>query len=324
METKEHFNSKNTFSSKNMEKIPLLVAIVLIMAILSILSPYFLTGDNLSKVSRQISINAIITVGMTLVIITGGIDLSVGSTVALTNCVIATCMAVYKWSPLVSVLMGMVVAVTVGFINGVLIAKAKIPPFIATLSMMTIVRGLAYVYTHAYPVSGLPDSYNYIGEGNFLFIPVPLWITIIVLAFGGFLLTKTATGNHIYAVGNNQESARLAGINIQKTIIKVYMLSGFMCAIASMILTSRLGSGQPSGAPSAEMDAISAAVLGGISLAGGIGTISGAFLGALIIGFINNGMNMLNVSAYYQMIVKGVVILLAIGINSISNARKNK
>jgi ribose transport system permease protein len=189
---------------------------------------------------------------------------------------------------------------------------------------MTIVRGLAYVYTSAYPVSGIPDSFNIIGEGDIMFLPIPLWITIFVLTFGMLLLKKTISGNHIYAIGNNKESARLAGINIDRTIIKVYVLSGIMCAIAAIILTARLNSGQPTSGKEAEMDAISASVLGGISLSGGVGSITGAFLGALIIGFINNGMNMLNVSAYYQLIVKGIVILLAIAISCFRYARNNK
>ncbi len=321
MSTRNSKYSKYGVLGRNMEKIPLLIAIALIMGVLSSLSPYFLTWDNLTMVSRQVSINMIVTVGMTFVVITGGIDLSVGSVLALTNCVISTCMAVYGWHPAVSVLAGIAVATFVGFCSGILVAKVKIPPFIATLGMMTIIRGTAYVYTDATPVSGLPKSYNAIGDGSFLFLPTPLWITILVLCFGHFLLSKTVSGNHIYAIGNNQESARLAGINIDRTIIKVYMFSGLMCAVASMILTSRLGSGQPSGSSSAEMDAISAAVLGGVSLSGGVGNISGAMLGALIIGFINNGMNMLRISAYYQMIVKGVVIVIAIGINTLSRRK---
>lgn len=308
--------------AKHKEIIGLVVSFIALSVLLSFLSPHFLDGSNLANIGRQISINMIIAIGMTYVIISGGIDLSVGSILAVVSVVVASLMKNYGLDMYTSILAGLVLGGLMGLINGVVISNFKIPPFIATLGMMTIARGIAFVYTDAYPISGFSGSFTYIGQGKALGIPVPIIITIIAVLIGIFILKNTIIGNHIFGLGNNEESARLAGISIKKTQLFIYTFCGVMTAISAIIVTSRLDSGQPNIGTSYELDAIAAVVLGGTSLSGGKGSIIGTVLGALIIGVLNNGMNLLNVSPYYQLIVKGLVILLAVGMNTMRERRK--
>lgn len=315
VEIKRESTINRWFKLIGMEKITLFIGLIVLCTVLSVVSPYFLKPSNLATVGRQIAINTIIAVGMTLVIISGGTDLSVGSIVAVVSCVIASLMKNVGIGIGPSILIGLIIGGIFGAINGTIISKFKLPPFLVTMAMMTIGRGVAFVYTNAYPISGLPKAFGFIGEGSIFHIPFPFIVTLFIVFLGYFLLSNTVIGNHIYAVGNNPESARLAGINVEKTLVFTYMFSGLMSSISAIILTSRLNSGQPIVGQGYELDAIAAVVLGGTSMSGGEGSILGTILGTLVIGVLNNGMNLLNVSPYFQMIVKGMVILIATIVN---------
>ncbi|AIY06527.1 ribose ABC transporter, permease protein [Planococcus sp. PAMC 21323] len=283
------------------------------MSIITILNPDFLSVSNLMNVLRQVSINALIAFGMTFVILTGGIDLSVGSTLALTGAVTAGLMA-SGVDPIFAMLLGLLLGAVLGAINGIIIAKGKVAPFIATLATMTIYRGLTLVYTDGRPISGLGDSLTFqmLGKGYFLGVPIPVVTMIISFAILYFILKKTTFGRRVYAVGGNEEASILSGINADRIKIYVYSLLGLLAAVASLILTSRLNSAQPTAGEMFELDAIAAVVLGGTSLTGGRGWIVGTLIGALIIGVLNNGLNLIGVTSFFQQVVKGAVILLAV------------
>ncbi|WP_081464503.1 ribose ABC transporter permease [Sporosarcina newyorkensis] len=297
----------------SLQKLGPLIGLLLIIVIISIMSPSFLTLNNLFNVLRQVSINALIAFGMTFVILTGGIDLSVGSILALTGAVTAGMMS-GGMDPLLAMLLGVLLGVILGAINGLIIAKGKVAPFIATLATMTIFRGLTLVYTEGRPISGLGDSavFTMLGKGYFFGIPVPVITMSITFAVLYFILKKTTFGRRVYAVGGNEEASRLSGINVDRVKIYVYSLAGGLTAIASLILTSRLNSAQPTAGNMFELDAIAAVVLGGTSLTGGRGWIVGTLVGALIIGVLNNGLNLIGVSSFFQQVVKGAVILIAV------------
>ncbi len=296
-----------------LQKIGPFIGLLLIVAIISIMSPSFLTLNNLLNVLRQVSINALIAFGMTFVILTGGIDLSVGSILALTGAVSAGLMA-GGMDPLLAMLLGLLLGAILGAINGLIIAKGKVAPFIATLATMTIYRGLTLVYTEGKPISGLGDSmaFQMLGKGYFFGIPVPVVTMIIAFGVLYFILKKTTFGRRVYAVGGNEEASRLSGISVDRIKIYVYALTGALAALASLILTSRLNSAQPTAGTMFELDAIAAVVLGGTSLTGGRGWIVGTIIGALIIGVLNNGLNLIGVSSFFQQVVKGAVILIAV------------
>ena len=302
--------------AKNKELISKLgpfIGLVLLMVVLTFLNPSFLTVDNLLNVLRQVSISALIAFGMTFVILTGGIDLSVGSTLALTGAVAATLLA-SGTDPILAMLAALALGLILGAINGVIITKGKVAPFIATLATMTIYRGLTLVYTDGRPVSGLGDSvaFQMFGKGYFLGIPVPVVTMILAFVILYFILHKTTFGRRVYAVGGNEEASKLSGINPDRVKIAVYAITGFLAAVSALIITSRLNSAQPTAGESYELDAIAAVVLGGTSLTGGKGWIFGTLVGALIIGVLNNGMTLIGVSSFFQQVVKGVVILLAV------------
>lgn len=277
------------------------------------MSPNFLTIHNIFNVLRQVSINALIAFGMTFVILTGGIDLSVGSILALTGAVTAGFLA-GGMDPILAMSLGLLLGAVLGAINGIIIAKGKVAPFIATLATMTIYRGLTLVYTEGKPISGLGDSLSFqlLGKGYFLGIPVPIVTMILAFAILYFILKKTTFGRRVYAVGGNEEASKLSGINTDRIKIYVYSLTGALAALAALILTSRLNSAQPTAGNMFELDAIAAVVLGGTSLTGGRGWIVGTVIGALIIGVLNNGLNLIGVSSFFQQVVKGLVILVAV------------
>ena len=262
---------------------------------------------------RQVSINALIAFGMTFVILTGGIDLSVGSILALTGAVTAGLMA-SGMDPILAMFLGLLLGAILGAINGVIIAKGKVAPFIATFATMTIYRGLTLVYTEGKPISGLGDSqaFQLLGKGYFFGIPVPVITMAIAFAVLYFILKKTTFGRRVYAVGGNEEASRLSGISVDRIKIYVYSLTGALAALSALILTSRLNSAQPTAGNMFELDAIAAVVLGGTSLTGGRGWIVGTVIGALIIGVLNNGLNLIGVSSFFQQVVKGAVILIAV------------
>jgi ribose/xylose/arabinose/galactoside ABC-type transport system permease subunit len=287
-------------------------AFALLIVIMAVLSPSFLKPTNLLNILRQTSINGIIAIGMTLVILTGGIDLSVGSILAL-SAVIATSFAHSgEHHLIVPVFVGLFIGFLCGFINGFVIAWNRIAPFIVTLAMMTIARGLALVYTNGRPVIDLSDNYNRIGSSYLMGIPIPVIIFILIILAGLFLLKYTKFGRHIYATGGNEIAAKISGVNTNRIIIWVYSLTGLLSGLAGVVLSARVMSASPATGQGYELDAIAAVVIGGTKLTGGVGTIAGTIIGALIIGVMNNGLDLLNISSYWQLFVKGVIILLAV------------
>lgn len=309
-----------------------LIALFLLCLLISLISDKFLTVSNGWNVMRQISVNVCISVGMTLVVLTAGIDLSVGSVLALCGALTAGLLKngiaipqadlFIGFTILGAMLAGVLVGTALGAFNGWAITRFKVPAFIATLAMLTIARGLTLLYTQGFPISGLGDNFAYLGTGWFLNIPVPVWISGIVVLFAVILTTKTRLGRYIYAIGGNESASRLSGINISRVKIIVYSIAGALAAIGGLIVTSRLDSAQPNAGSSYELDSIAAVVIGGTSLSGGKGTILGTVLGAIIIGVLNNGLVLLNVSPFWQQVVKGAVILLAVIIDK-SNAKNN-
>lgn len=291
------------------------IALLLLIVVVSFLNPNFFTLGNILNILRQTSINAIMAVGMTLVILTAGIDLSVGSILALCGAIAASLIAL-EIPVIIAVPTVLIAGGLLGGVSGVIIAKGKVQAFIATLVTMTLLRGVTMVYTGGRPIStGFTDMANafaWFGTGYVLGIPVPIWLIVIVFALAWYLLNHTRFGRYIYALGGNESATRLSGINVDRIKIGVYAISGVLAALAGIIVTSRLSSAQPTAGVGYELDAIAAVVLGGTSLMGGKGQIMGTLVGALIIGFLNNALNILDVSSYFQMIAKAVVILLAV------------
>ncbi|GGJ05320.1 ribose ABC transporter permease [Shewanella hanedai] len=300
-----------------------LIALLVLIVVASLLNDQFFTTGNLMNILRQTSVNAIIAVGMTLVILTAGIDLSVGAILALTGALGAS-MVSAELPLIVALPLTLLLGGALGAMNGLLISKGKVQAFIATLVTMTAIRGLTMVYTEGRPIStgftDTADSFAFIGTGWMAGVPVPVWLMLITFVLIWALLTHTRLGRYIYAIGGNESAARLSGINVDRVKIAVYALSGTMAALAGLIVTSRLSSAQPTAGTSYELDAIAAVVVGGASLAGGRGFIWGTLVGALIIGFLNNALNLLDVSSYYQMIAKAGVILLAVLADRKANA----
>lgn len=299
-----------------------LITLLVLILIVSCLSDNFFTLNNIFNILQQTSINAIIAVGMTLVILTSGIDLTVGSIFALAGAVTASMIGA-DISPFIAIFTALILSTILGAFSGVIIAKGKLQAFIATLVMMLILRGATLVYTKGSPISiGTNDNsemFEWIAFGRVFGIPVPIIIMLVVFAAAWYLLKYTRLGRYIYALGGNESATQLSGINVDKVKIIVYAMSGLLCAVASTIEVSRLSSAQPTAGTGYEMDAIAAVVLGGTSMSGGRGKIIGTLIGALILGFLNNGLNMLGVDAYYQMIVKGGVILLAVLVDKKTN-----
>ncbi|MGE5607326.1 MAG: ABC transporter permease subunit [Bacteroidota bacterium] len=292
-------------------KLRSLIGLIGLAIVLTILTPRFLTLSNFTNILRQTSLNAIMAVGMTFVILTAGIDLSVGSIFAFAAAITAGMLAggvnVYF-----AVAAGLVIGAFLGTVNGFLITMGKVPPFISTLAMMTILRGATLVYTNGQPITGLGDAFYYVGGGFIGIFPVPVIITFIVFGLGYYILSQCKIGRYFYALGGNEEAARLSGINTDYVKTIAYTISGLLAALSGIIIASRLNSAQPTAGQGAELDAIAAVVLGGTSLSGGQGGVIGTLIGALIIGVLNNGLNLLNVTPFYQLIAKGAVILIAI------------
>ncbi|MCG3084226.1 ribose ABC transporter permease [Anoxybacillus sp. LAT_35] len=297
----------------NIKKLGPLVGLLLLCIVLTFLSDSFFTLDNWLNILRQVSINALIAFGMTFVILTGGIDLSVGSVLALSSAFAAGLMA-NGMNGVFAMMIGISAGLAMGALNGVIITKGRVAPFIATLATMTIFRGATLVYTEGRPITGFSDelAFQMIGRGYFLGIPVPVVLMLVAYVLLYVVLKKTTFGRHTYAIGGNEEATRLSGIRVDRLKIWIYSLTGGLAALAGLILTSRLNSAQPTAGTAYELDAIAAVVLGGTSLSGGRGWIFGTLIGALIIGVLNNGLNLLNVSSFYQQVIKGVVILLAV------------
>jgi len=296
-----------------LQKLGPFAGLVVICIALSFMSPNFLTIGNVMDVMRQVSINAMIAFGMTLVILLGGIDVSVGSILAVSSVLSAMAMKAGHDAAL-AIVIGILAGAFLGWINGIVIAPGKVAPFIATLATMTLLRGVALVLTKGSPITGFSsDFFSLLGGGYFArLIPVPVVCMLVMFALFWFMLKKTVFGRHVYATGGNTEAARLSGVKTNRVQIIVYTISGAMAAAAGLILTSRLNSAQPTAGAGYELDAIAAVVLGGTSLSGGRGWLFGTLVGALLIGVLNNGLNLLGVSAFYQQVIKGAVILFAV------------
>ena len=280
-------------------------------------SEHFFTMDNFLNIMRQTSINAIIAVGMTYVIISKGIDLSVGSIVALAAVVVSALITNFGVHPVLAILGALLAGMVVGFVNGHTVAYGGIPAFISTLATMTIIRGIAFLLTNGYPIYIKSDLMHLLGRGFILGIPTPVIFMVLVLVLGGFLLGKTKIGRYLYAIGGNSETAKLSGINVEAVTIFAYVFTGLLAALSGVLVAARLSSGPPNVGTGFELDAIAACVLGGTSLSGGIGTIKGTLIGALLIGILNNGLNLLNVNPYVQMIIKGAVIFSAVYLSAV-------
>ncbi len=312
-----------------MNKYGIVVIFIALCIIMSLISPAFRTMRNATNVIRQVSIIGIVSMGVTFCIITSGIDLSSGSMIALISVVIASMSqnAVNPDQP-VSIVMPIVLGIGIslllglllGGVNGSLHAYGKIPPFIATLGMMTAAKGAAALYSRGRPVGDLKDTFTFIGSGHFLGISIPIWVYIAMGILSYILLSKTKFGRHVFAIGGNEQAARICGINVERTLVKVYAYAGFLTAVSAILLTARTSAGNPTYGLAYELDAIASTVIGGTSLSGGIGSIPLCVVGALIIGVLNNSMDLLGVNAYWQQIVKGVIIVVAVLID----ARKQK
>jgi len=326
--------SNNTlFQMDSMRKLQPLLALAIMVIAMSFLSDSFLTAENGWNILRQISINLCISIGMTLIILSGGIDLSVGAIMALAGAVMAGLLkngleiagagVLLEFTVFGAILCGLGVGLALGWFNGFVITKFRLPPFVATLGMLSIARGLTMLWTGGFPVTGLGESFGFFGTGVLAGVPMPVWITgLLVIGFVTLTL-KTRFGRYLYALGGNERAALLTGLSVDKIKIWVYTLGGGLAAVGGLLVTARLDSAQPNAGMGYELDSIAAVVIGGTSLSGGRGSVMGTVLGCLIIGVLNNGLFLLNVSPFWQQVIKGLVILAAVAIDRMnSNERE--
>ncbi|MDO4339207.1 MAG: ABC transporter permease [Eubacteriales bacterium] len=299
--------------------------LVILVVIFTILNPAFLTGRNMINISKQIAVMAILSVGMTFVLLTGGIELSMGSGVSLVVVCISMFVTQAKLPVWVSMLLAMVIATGIGFLNGVIIAEIKVPPLIMTLGMQIFLYGFTYTLCGGLPVYGIPDSLKWIGQTYIAgVIPVSALIMVIIILAGYFILSKTYLGRYFYAIGSNEDAANLSGINSNRIRILAYTFCGFLVGIAGIVMLGRIGSGQPSAGDGYEMDVLTGCVLGGVSLNGGKGNIGKAFAGILVIGVLSNGMSMAGMSPFMQKMVKGLVLIFAVILDSLQYVKVRK
>ena len=299
--------------------------IIALIIIFTLLNPIFLSVYNFMNIVRQIAMVGIISVGFTFVLIGGGLDLSVGAQIAFMNVCVATMITNWGFPPIISVIIGLLLTTLIGLFNGFVISRTSIPPLIATLAMQTILRGAGYLISGGYPIYGIPEGIKYLGQG-YLFgvIPIPGLILIVIVLLGVFLLNKTYLGRHFYALGSNAEATCLAGINVHLTRTVTYAILGLLTGLAGLIMLGRLGSAQPNIATNYEMNALTACVIGGVSINGGKGTVFGALLGAIVIGILNNGMSLAGANEYWQMVITGSVLLAVVLFDSLNHAKQVK
>jgi putative xylitol transport system permease protein len=298
----------------------ILIALVALCVVLSVISDNFLSSRNIINVLRQTSINGILAIGMTFVILTRGIDLSVGSVVALAGVVSASFATTSAsgfipgapYMPLIPLAVGVLSGVAMGALSGLAVARYAVPAFVATLGMLSAARGLTLIYAGGRPIPALTDGYRWMGTGDIAGIPVPIILFALVFVISHFVLTRTRFGRHIYAVGGNPHAAKVSGLSVNRIRFCVYLISGALAGIAGMVLAARTGSALPQAGVAYELDAIAAVVIGGTSLAGGVGRVSGTVIGALLIGVMNNGLDLLGVESYYQQVIKGGLIVAAV------------
>lgn len=298
--------------------------LLFVIVFFSIMSQSFMTSRNILNICRQVSMIGICSVGMTMVLLTGGIDISVGSIIALSGVVAAKLIAENMWPIFPAMVVGVVIGVICGIISGVMVAKFDVPALIATLAMQSIARGIAFILTQGIPVYGLPEQIRVLGQGYFLNIPIPVYIMVLMVFIGWWLLEQTTFGRHVYAIGGNEEVARLSGINVMMRKLQIYAFSGFFAGLSGIIMLSRVNSGQPNTSEGFEMDVITAAVLGGVSVAGGQGKIVNVIAGVLIMGMLGNGMTLMNLDEYWQWVTRGAVLLFAVAFDNWSRKRQSK
>ena len=309
-----------------------LLALAAMVVVLSVMSDKFLTTDNGLNILRQISVNLCLSIGMTLVIVNGGIDLSVGAILGLAGAVAAKLLKGGLALPAFGVLLqftvtgaivaGVLVGLVLGAFNGFVITRFSLPPFVATLGMLSIARGLTMLWTGGFPITELGSTFGFLGTGSLLGVPMPVWVVAALAAGFALVARQTVFGRHVYAVGSNELTARLAGLNVRGIRVWVYALAGALSGVAGLIVTARLDSAQPNAGLGYELDSIAAVVIGGTSLSGGQGTIEGTLLGCLIIGVLNNGLFLLNVSPFWQQVIKGAVILLAVALDKLKSRHR--
>ncbi|MDC7234234.1 MAG: ABC transporter permease [Spirochaetales bacterium] len=312
----------NRFFETYKTQISTFIALIAIGLILSLMTDKFLTGKNLLSVMRQSSINSILAAGMTFVIISGGIDLSVGAIVALSTAIMGDLVVNSGLNPFMGMAVALLLGVIAGSTQGLIIAKVKIPPFIVTLGGMTVWRGVALEYVNGSNVYGLPKPLIWLGGGDVLGIPAPVLMALLVYLGAWFLLKKTKFGTYTYAIGGNEVAARLSGINIDKILVLIYSLNGLLCGVSGILIAGRINATSAVVGVGYELDAIAAVAIGGTSMSGGKGIIWGTLLGALVMGVIRNGLNLMRVSPYYQQIIIGVVIVGAVSIDALRRSRK--
>ena len=296
--------------------------VVLLVIYLSFASPYFLTAGNLTVVGRQIALALIISVGMTFVILIGGIDLSVGSAVALVSVLTGEFMVTMGIPPVLAILFALAGGAIVGLVNGIINAYVGIPSFVVTLGMLAVARGLSLGITGGSTISGFPAGFLFLGQGAFLGIPIPVWVAVVIAIIAHIVLTRTTFGRHIYFVGSNEEAAKLSGIRVRRVKIAVFMISASLASVSGILETARLSVGQPAAGNGYELLAIGAAVIGGASLFGGVGGILGTALGTSLLLLIQNALILLGISAYWQQVFSGVIIVAAVALNMWRRTRK--
>lgn len=317
-------NKLNSVRSK-LSNYGIYIAFVAIFIILSFLSDSFLTVQNMLNLTRQASFNGLLAIGMTFTVMTGGIDLSVGSIMAMSALAAATFSTTNSALVLptgVAIAIGLAVGALAGLVNGLIITKGSVPPFIATLATQMVFRGACLVFTNGQPITSYIESYKWLGQGYILGIPVPVYLYLVLVLVSVYLLHYAKFGRHVYAVGGNPQAARASGLNIHKIAIATYIISGVLAAFSGIALSSRVNATSPILGQTYESDAIAAAVMGGTSFTGGVGTIPGTIVGTFIIAMISNGLDMMGVSSYYQQIVKGVIILIAVLADSMKGMKK--
>lgn len=330
----EAYTSKQRYQMVRLaiSKYQSLIILLGLMILFGLLSPRFFTVANIWTILRQTAVNLCIAVGMTFVIIAGGIDLSVGSILGFSGAVTAKLIkhgliltplgVVLQFGIIGASIIGLFVGIMIGLLNGVIINLLNVPPFVATLGTMTAVRGFIMLWTRGYPITKLGESFNFIGSGWFLGIPVPVWIAMLVSILALVFLRFTRFGRYVYAVGGNERASLLSGVNVKLTRLITYMVSGLLAAVAGLIVTARLDSAQPNAGLMYELDAIAATVIGGTSLSGGKGTIEGTIVGALIIGVLNNGLVLTGVSPFWQQVAKGFIIIAAVVAERVGKGRE--
>lgn len=314
---------KKAAAREMLDKYGIVFVLLAMVIILSILSPQFFKAKNFTNILKQVAVYAIIGYGVTNVIITTGIDLGLGSYMALSGVIAAFMTQDGRYPAFLAVIAGVAVGCLIGMLNGIIISYTGIPPFITTLGMTTIIRGAALILTNGKPISRLSPEFTWWGAGTFLGIPTPIFFLLLMTVISWILLDHMKFGKYTRAIGGNEKAAVISGINIKKYKILIYAYCGLCCGLAGVILAARVASGQPGAAEGYELDAIAGTVIGGTSMSGGVGSIFGALIGALVIGVLNTGLNLLNVSSYWQEVVKGIIIITAVVVDEKKNRRKS-